>query len=715
MNILIAEDDDNSRQLLVDLFQSKGHGVSSFDNGLKALAYLHSHSVDLIVSDILMPEMDGYGLCRAVKQNISMQSIPFVFYTATYTSSQDERFAMSLGASAFLIKPMDLQAFLGVIAEVTKSGAKQPRVAKGRGLYRVAPVKFDKQHTDIVRAKLDKKIIELNQERQKLIESEARFRDFAEASADWFWEADSALNIQALSGAPMGLSVCNLQDIAKACQSHLADDMLSVLQQRLPFSDFIVHFIDAHEKHMYLRVSGKPIFDDQLKFIGYRGVGKDVSEMIALNRKVEFLASHDELTGLPNRSVFKINLAQALKKAERHRQQVLLLYFDIDHFKLVNDTLGHEAGDQLLMMSTKRIIECAREIDVLYRMGGDEFVMVIESATPQDAHRIVRDIVKAFSMPFEIMEQRVYTTVSIGVSVYPDDATDLQTLLTYADLAMYRAKQNGRNSFEFYTPNMNFIPKEWMDMEHGIRLALRKHEFHMVYQPQLDAERNVVVGMEALIRWTHPDHGLISTIELIRVAEQSSLINTLDDWVLEEVCRQMRVWREAGYVLPRMSVNMSARHLRSDNLMNLLNNIPKQYGIEPEMLCIEITEHAILEESATVKNNMQAIKKAGFGISLDDFGTGHSSLLYLKRWAVDEVKIERTFVNDLVSSDEDRAIVRAMVALAEALDLDLVGEGVENQHQADILLASGCRVIQGYFYSPPVPPDQVTQWFKKTD
>lgn len=714
MNILIAEDDDNSRQLLVDLFQSKGDTVASFDNGLKALAYLHTHTVDLIISDILMPEMDGYGLCRAVKQNISMQLIPFVFYTATYTSSQDERFAMSLGASAFLIKPMDLQAFLGVIAEVTKVDAKQPRVPKGRGLYRVAPVKFDKQHTDIVRAKLDKKIIELNQERQKLLESEARFRDFAEASADWFWEADVGLNIQALSGAPLGLSVYNLKDIAKACQSHLAEDMLSILQQRLPFSDFIVHFVDATERHMYLRVSGKPIFDEKLNFIGYRGVGKDVSEMIALNRKVEFLASHDELTGLPNRNVFKTNLAQALKKAERHRQQILLLYFDIDHFKLVNDTLGHEAGDQLLMMSTKRILDSAGKTDVLYRMGGDEFVMVIESATPQDGHRIVRDIVKAFSMPFEIMEQRVYTTVSIGVSVYPDDATDLQTLLTYADLAMYRAKQNGRNSFEFYTPNMNFIPKEWMDMEHGIRLALRKHEFHMVYQPQLDAERSVVVGMEALIRWTHPDHGLISTIELIRVAEQSSLINTIDDWVLEEVCKQMRAWQDAGYVLPRMSVNMSARHLRSDNLMNLLNNIPKQYGIEPAMLCIEITEHAILEESVTVKNNMQAIKKAGFGISLDDFGTGHSSLLYLKRWAVDEVKIERTFVNDLVSSDEDRAIVRAMVALAEALDLDLVGEGVENQRQAEILLASGCKVIQGYYYSPPVPPEQVTQWLSKS-
>ena len=715
MKVLIAEDDDNSRQLLVDLFQSKGDEVASFDNGLKALAHLHSHPVDLIVSDILMPEMDGYGLCRAVKQNVALQKIPFVFYTATYTSSQDERFAMSLGASAFLIKPMDLQSFLEVIAEVTKSDAKHPRTPKGRGLYRVAPVKFDKQHTDLVRAKLDKKIVELNQERQKLIESEARFRDFAEASADWFWESDAALNIQALSGAPMGLSVCNLRDIAKTCQSHLADDMLSVLQQRLPFSDFIVHFVDANEKHMYLRVSGKPIFDEKLNFIGYRGVGKDVTEMIALNRKVEFLASHDELTGLPNRSLFKTNLAAAIKKAERNHQQLLLLYLDIDHFKLVNDTLGHEAGDQLLLMSTQRIMECARNTDVLYRMGGDEFVMVIESATPQDGHHIVRNIVKAFSLPFEIFQQRVYTTVSIGVSVYPDDASDLQTLLTYADLAMYRAKQNGRNSFEFYTPNMNFIPKEWMDMEHGIRLALRKNEFHMVYQPQLDAERKTVVGMEALIRWTHPDHGLVATNELIRVAEQSSLINNIDDWVLEEVCRQMRAWLDAGYQLPRVSVNMSARHLRSDNLMNLLNNIPKHYGIEPNMLCIEITEHAILEESATVKHNMQAIKKAGFGISLDDFGTGHSSLLYLKRWAVDEVKIDRTFVNDLVNSDEDRAIVRAMVALAEALDLDLVGEGVENQHQADILLASGCKVIQGYLYSKPVPPQEVTQWLVKKD
>lgn len=713
MKILIAEDDDNSRQLLVDLFHSKGEEVASFDNGLNALAYLHANPVDLIVSDILMPEMDGYGLCRAVKQNISMQHIPFVFYTATYTSSQDERFAMSLGAAAFLIKPMDLYAFLDVIAEVTKKDAKQHRAPKGRGLYRVAPVKFDKQHTDLVRAKLDKKIIELNQERQKLIESEARFRDFAEAYADWFWESDAVLNIHALSGSPSGLSVCNLKDIAKACQSHLADDMLHVLHQRLPFSDFIVHFVDANDQHMYLRVSGKPIFDEKLNFIGYRGVGKDVSEMIALNRKVEFLASHDELTGLPNRNVFKTNLGLALKKAERNLEQVLLLYFDIDHFKLVNDTLGHEAGDQLLMMATKRIVECARSSDVLYRMGGDEFVMVIESATPQDGHRIVRDIVKAFSLHFEILGQRVYTSVSIGVSVYPDDATDSQTLLTYADLAMYRTKQNGRNSFEFYTPNMNFIPKQWMDMEHGMRLALHKDEFHMVYQPQLDAERNEVVGMEALIRWTHPDHGLIATNELIRIAEQSSLINNIDDWVLEEVCRQMRAWIDAGYELPRVSVNMSARHLRSDNLMHLLNNIPQHYGIDPRMLCIEITEHAILEESTTVRNNMQAIKKAGFSISLDDFGTGHSSLLYLKRWAVDEVKIDRTFVNDLVNSDEDRAIVRAMVALAEALDLDLVGEGVENQHQADILLASGCKVIQGYFYSKPVSPEQVTHWLRK--
>ncbi len=712
MNILVAEDDENSRQLLETVLTAKGYTVASFDNGLKALSYLHTEPVDLIISDILMPEMDGYGLCRAVKQNQSLQHIPILFYTATYTSDQDKRFALSLGATKFLIKPMLMPELLDIVADVLKSN-KPADMPKSRGLYRGSPLKLDKQHADRVRSKLDKKIIELSEEKEKLIESEARFRDFAEASADWFWESDEHLKINAVTGGPKGLSFYSLTDLAEACHSHTSNEMLKTLQTHKRFADYVVHFTDETGKLVYLRVSGKPVFANNGNFIGYRGVGRDVTETIVLNRKVEFLASHDELTGLPNRRMFRQRLEHSVAKAAREGSQVLLLFFDLDHFKMVNDTLGHEAGDQLLIMATKRITERVRATDVLCRLGGDEFVMIMEGASPQDGHRLVRDIIAAFAVPFEIEKQRVYCTVSIGVSVYPDDTIDTQTLLVYADLAMYRAKQNGRNDFEFYTTNLNFIAHQWLEMEHGIRHALKDNQLFIVYQPQVENTDNSLVGIESLIRWRHPERGLIPPLEFIKIAEQSSLINQIGEWVLEATCKQIRAWKNKKYDVPRVSINISARHLRSESLIKTLTSIPAKYDISPSMLCIEITEYALLEEADIVKNNMRLIKEAGFSISLDDFGMGHSSLLYLKRWAVDEVKIDRSFVEGLVSSEEDRVIVKAIVALGDALGLNLVGEGVENQQQADILSASGCKHVQGYFYSPALDAKEMETWLKK--
>ena len=712
MKILVAEVDENSRQLLETVLLSEGFEVVSVENGLKAFAHLQTEVVDLIISDILMPEMDGYGLCRAVKQNQYLQNVPFVFYTATYTSSQDERFALSLGATKFLIKPMVMTDLLNVISSVLSVEQRSGR-PKNRGLYRGNPLKLDKQHADRVRSKLDEKLIELQAEKLKLIESEARFRDFAEASADWFWESDDQLKINALTGGPAGLNFYSLTDLAEACHSHTSNQMLKTLQTHKHFSDFVVHFSDEQGKLVYLRVSGKPIFANDGNFTGYRGVGRDVSEMMTLNRRVEFLASHDELTGLPNRSLFRQRLEHAIAKAERTGAQVLLLFFDLDHFKLVNDKLGHDAGDQLLIMATKRITEKARATDSLCRLGGDEFVMVMEGASPQDGHRLVRDIISAFSTPFEIHKQRVYCTTSIGVSVYPDDTTDAQTLVVYADLAMYRAKQNGRNDFEFYTSNLNFIAHQWLDMENGIRHAFKENQFFIVYQPQVENDKNQLVGMEVLLRWRHPERGLIPPLEFIKIAEQSSLINQIGDFVFDAACMQMRDWMDKGYEVPRVSVNISARHLRSDNLVKMLSATVAKYGVSPKLFCIEITEHALLEEGDTVKKNMRLIKEAGFGISLDDFGMGHSSLLYLKRWAVDEVKIDRTFVDGLVSSSEDRVIVKAIVALGDALGLQIVGEGVENQMQADILAASGCKNVQGYFYSPPIEAKEMQSWLTK--
>lgn len=558
-----------------------------------------------------------------------------------------------------------------------------------------------------------RKLLELNEEKQQLIKSEARFRDFAEASADWFWESDDQLIINAITGGPTGLNFYSLNELAAACHSHTSNEMLKILQEHKRFVDFVVHFTDELGKLVYLRISGKPVFEDDGSFAGYRGVGRDVSEIVALNRKVEFLASHDELTGLPNRSLFRQRLEHAIAKAERTGQQVLLLFFDLDRFKLINDTLGHEAGDQLLIMATKRIAEKARATDALCRLGGDEFVMLMEGASPQDGHRLVRDIIAAFSTPFEIQQQRVYCTTSIGVSVYPDDTTEPQTLVVYADLAMYRAKQNGRNDFEFYTSKLNFIAHQWLDMENGIRHALKENQFFVVFQPQVENEKNRLVGMEALLRWRHPERGLIPPLEFIKIAEQSSLINQIGEWVMDVTCAKIRTWLDKGLNVPRVSVNISARHLRSETLVKMLNTTTAKYGISPEMMCIEITEHALLEEGDTVKQNMRQIKEAGFSISLDDFGMGHSSLLYLKRWAVDEVKIDRSFVDGLVNSAEDRVIVKAIVALGDALSLQLVGEGVENQMQADILSASGCKNVQGYFYSPPIEAKEIETWLKK--
>jgi diguanylate cyclase (GGDEF)-like protein len=712
MKILVAEDDENSRQLLETVLTAEGYEVVSFENGLKSLAFLQTEPVDLIISDILMPEMDGYGLCRAVKQSHLLQKIPFIFYTATYTTSQDERFAISLGANKFLIKPMVMPELLKIITEVISSDQKSGG-PKSRGLYRGSPLKLDKQHADRVRSKLDEKLVELNEEKLKLIASEARFRDFAEASADWFWESDDQLKINAVTGGPSGLNFYSLTDLAEACHSHTSNEMLKTLQTHKRFSDFVVHFTDEMGKLVYLRVSGKPVFGNDGVFSGYRGVGRDVSEMVALNRRVEFLASHDELTGLPNRSLFRQRLEHAVAKAERTGQQVLLLFFDLDHFKLVNDTLGHEAGDQLLMMATKRITEKARSTDILCRLGGDEFVMVMEGASPQDGHRLVRDIIAAFSTPYEIEKQKVYCTTSIGVSVYPDDTTDPQTLVVYADLAMYRAKQNGRNDFEFYTSSLNFIAHQWLDMENGIRHALKENQLFVVFQPQVENDKNLLVGMEVLLRWRHPERGLIPPLEFIKIAEQSSLINQIGEFVFDATCKQIRDWLDKGYKVPRVSVNISPRHLRSESIVKMLNAGVARYGVSPEMICIEITEHALLEEGDTVKKNMRLIKEAGYSISLDDFGMGHSSLLYLKRWAVDEVKIDRTFVDGLVSSAEDRVIVKAIVALGDALSLQLVGEGVENQMQADILAASGCKNVQGYFYSPPIEAAEMETWLKK--
>lgn len=715
IKILIAEDDENSRQLLEAILTSEGYEVESFSNGRAAWNHLRRQPPpplpQLIISDILMPEMDGYSLCREVKQSPELLHIPFIFYTATYTSAQDERFALALGACRFAVKPMPMEELLTMLHEVFAQAAEgqlpQPQA--------MDIVEVEKLHGDRVRNKLDKKLRELETEREKLLESERRFRDYAEASADWFWETDDRLRIYTFHGGPAGLNRQTLDGLTSACHSHSPAEMLWYIQQRKSFREFVIQFHGEDGRLLYLRFSGKPVVDAQGGFHGYRGVSRDVTDTVSMSQRIAFLASHDELTGLPNRALFRERLDHAIAKAERNQGHVLLLFFDLDNFKLVNDTLGHEAGDQLLVEASQRIASCVRATDSFCRLGGDEFVLVMEDATPQDGHRLVRDIIDAFTTPFSIHGQPVYATVSIGVSLFPDDATDPQTLLTYADLAMYRAKQNGRNDFEFYTADLNNVAHQWLLMEQGLRQAMSSDQLFLAYQPQVDIATGSVVGAEALLRWRHPEHGMIPPAQFIPIAEQSNLIISLGEWVLNTLCRQIKAWEEVGLVVPKVSINISARHLRSATFQQALAEIPGRYDVSPSRICIEITEHVMLEDGETVRDNMEYIRSHGYYLSMDDFGMGHSSLVYLKRYAVNELKIDRSFVDGIADSEEDQVIVKAVIALADALGLTLVGEGVETEEQARILLQSGCRFAQGYYFARPMEAEKLETWLREHD
>ncbi len=545
-----------------------------------------------------------------------------------------------------------------------------------------------------------------------MLESEARYRDFAEASAEWFWETDSQLNIQSIEGDANNFGFSNLKDFPNSCHSHTPNEIRKLIEDHKKLVDVIVNASDD-DTPRYIRISAKAIFNTAGKFIGYRGAGRDVTQAVSADKRVEFLATHDELTGLPNRNLFRQRLENSLSKAERSGKQVLLLFFDLDYFKMVNDRLGHDAGDKLLIEAVERISGRARSTDLLCRLGGDEFVMVMEGASPQDGNRIVREIIAAFEPSFEIHQQHVFCTVSIGVSVYPDDTKDPEDLLLYADLAMYRAKQNGRNNFEFYTSGLNFIAHRWLEMEQGIRQALSDGLLFLAYQPQYNYETKQLVGLEALLRWRHPEHGLIPPLEFIQVAEQSSLINKIGEFVFEESFSQLRRWLDAGYKVPRLSINISSRQLRSRQMSEMLRAVTEKYQIAPELICLEITEHALLEGSDEVKQNMQNIKKAGFKVSLDEFGMGHLSLLYLMQWGVDEIKIDQAFVSGLGYGDENQQLVKAIAALGNALQLGLVAEGVESEEQSTLLASSGCHKMQGYFYSLPLTPKELEKSLKK--
>ena len=438
----------------------------------------------------------------------------------------------------------------------------------------------------------------------------------------------------------------------------------------------------------------------------------EVFERMQAERRIWHVAHHDALTGLPNRSLLQDRLGQALMAAERSHQHVAVMFLDLDRFKSVNDSLGHDVGDALLKTVAERLVSVVRDVDTVCRLGGDEFVVLLGAVTgTDDVVMIAERIVEVLGTAVEVMGHSLRVSTSIGISLYPDDGLDAHTLMKNADTAMYTAKNRGRNNFQFFSREMNLAATRFFDMEQRLRLAVEGLQFALHYQPQIDTTRQRVCGVEALVRWRHPDGGLVPPGEFIPIAEETGLILPIGEWVLREACRQMREWLDAGWPQVPVAVNLSARQFQQPDLVRRVHDAIASAGIPPQCIELEMTESSLMHNVDEALAQVRALADMGVRLAIDDFGTGYSSLAYLKRLPVSRLKIDRSFVRDLCDDREDAAIVASIVGLARSLGLEVVAEGVESASQLERLRAEGCFVCQGYLFSRPRPPDEVAAIF----
>ena len=434
----------------------------------------------------------------------------------------------------------------------------------------------------------------------------------------------------------------------------------------------------------------------------------DISDRKQAEEKIEFHAYHDVLTQLPNRKLFMDRLMQNLTHCRRAGKGLAVMFIDLDEFKAINDTLGHNAGDEVLLEMSSRLRSCVRADDTVARLGGDEFSIILsELRRPEDAGRVAEKIIAAVQHPMTVNGVPIEVSTSIGIALYPVDGIDPESLLRNADSAMYRAKEAGRNTYQLCTDDMKRRAIERLSLESRLRKAVLNEELVLHYQPQVSLDRSTVIGIEALVRWNDPEHGLIFPASFIPLAEESRLILPIGDWVLRTACQQMRRWREEGLKIPYISVNLSARQFQQHDLVDRVGRVLEETGLEGKALEIEITETTAMTNAEATMDVLHGLRELGVSISIDDFGTGYSSLSYLKRFPITCVKVDRAFVRDMTSSEGDAAIVSAVIAIARSLRLRVIAEGVENEEQLAFLRRHGCDGAQGHFFSRPVSAESI--------
>lgn len=515
------------------------------------------------------------------------------------------------------------------------------------------------------------------------------------------------------SPAELMQSLCDIRNQLYV-QAHRRDDFIELIKARGIVSSFESQVYRKSGEVIWISENARAVYDEAGRVVCYEGTVEDVTERKLYQTRIEQQANYDILTGLANRSLLNDRLSQAIRAATSYGTRLAVVFVDLDRFKYINDSLGHHVGDELLRAMAERLKASVRDSDTVARLGGDEFILLIGGhGDPEAIAAVLERMLADISEPWTIPQGDFNVTCSIGVALYPDDGTTAETLLKHADSAMYRAKEKGRNNFQFFTSEINALITERLELENKLRRALERNQFSLKYQPRVDMSTRKIVGVEALLRWNLPDQEAVPPSRFIPIAEEIGLIVPIGKWVLRIACEQAKAWQQLGFPEVIMSVNVSARQFRQDSLVATIAEVLRETALEPRCLEIEITESTVMHDAEQFISMLGELNDLGVQIALDDFGTGYSSLSYLKRFPVDRLKVDRSFVQDIATDTDDATIVRTIVALGHNLGLKVVAEGVETEQQIEFLRDNLCDELQGFYFGAPMDATELVSLLRR--
>ena len=694
-NILIVDDDHALLISLKQLLAIHGYEADSAIGGEEAICQINQKEYDLILLDLHMPHVNGYDVMQHIK---AINQTPAVVIVSGETSFEAARKACTNGAYDFLSKPYQTVELLTTV----KHALKEKRLKKQNLLMQKQLKESERLHRYLVNTSPD--II-------YILDPHGHFTFINERIENLL-----GFDMKELIGKHYSVLV-HQDDIEHAKyifnERRIGQRASTNIELRLRCkdSDTPRYF---ENKTLPIELSSMGIYtgaDKDSDYLGTYGVARDITDRKLAEETITFQAYHDLLTRLPNRALLRDRLGLAITHAKREGEMLAVMFLDLDRFKNINDSLGHMVGDELLQQVSSRLKECLREGDTLSRFGGDEFTLLLPKINNERSNvsKIARKITHVLREPFFVDNNELYASASIGMAIYPQDGTNMDTLIKNADIAMYHVKGQGKNGYQFYSEEMNTPYFKNLSLETGIHKALENEEFMLLYQPQVNVESGEIIGVEALLRWQHPEHGCIPPDEFVPFAEETGLILEIDNWVLRHAISEVSQWIKAGMSKVRMSINISARHLLEDNIVEEITKILNEFDVSGSNIEIEITEHAIMDDMDGVIHKLNQLNELGISIAIDDFGTGYSSLTYLHKLPIHTLKIDRSFLQEDRFDNNDHTIVNTIVAMANGLKLNVIAEGIETQRQLDYIREIGCNEAQGFLFGKPLEAEVIVK------